>query len=188
MINQHGGVFPMMKIIDKLPETAPGLACLLVLVAVLLPAVYQVETAWTVSASAESELNRFYVRREPRVRVQLTDEEMDLLARLVTAEARGESYSGQVAVAAVVLNRMDSSLFPDTLSGVVYEPWQFQPVDDGSINRPATDEARRAVRDALRGMDPSRGALFFFNPTKAHSSYLWARQETVWIGGHRFSR
>ncbi len=112
--------------------------------------------------------------------------EMDLLARLVTAEAAGEPYAGQVAVAAVVLNRVRSPLFPDTIAGVIYEPWQFEPVLNGWIWNPPTATAWQAVRDALAGWDPSGGALYFFNWRTVTNPFLWSLPWRATIGSHRF--
>ncbi|MDI3298292.1 MAG: cell wall hydrolase [Bacillota bacterium] len=118
--------------------------------------------------------------------VWLTQGERYLLAQLVTAEAQGEPYEGQVAVAAVVLNRIKSPLFPDTLAGVIYQPGQFQPVTNGTIYQPASASALRAVDDALAGWDPTGGALYFFNPGKAYSYYLWTQRYLTTIGNHVF--
>jgi N-acetylmuramoyl-L-alanine amidase len=112
-----------------------------------------------------------------------------LLARVVYGEARGEPYTGKVAVAAVVLNRIDSSQFPDSLSGVVYQPGAFSVVDDGQINLSPDQEALRAARDAFNGWDPSGGALFYYNPYRiSGSSWMWTRQVIVTIGDHNFCR
>jgi N-acetylmuramoyl-L-alanine amidase len=118
--------------------------------------------------------------------VWLTQGERYLLAQLVTAEAQGEPYAGQVAVAAVVLNRMKSPLFPHTLAGVIYQPGQFQPVSNGTLYQPASATALRAVDDALAGWDPTGGALYFFNPGKAYSYYLWTQRYLTSIGHHVF--
>lgn len=94
--------------------------------------------------------------------IRCTPEEYDLLARLITAEADDQPYVVKVAVGAVVLNRVRSPLFPDDIASVIYEPWQFEPVLNGWINRPASPEAMQAARDALNGWDPTNGALYFF--------------------------
>lgn len=119
---------------------------------------------------------------------RLSVSDADLLARLVRAEAQGEPYEGQVAVAAVVLNRVNSSIFPNTISQVVYEPLQFEPVSNRTIYTPADETSRRAVRDAVSGWDPSHGALYFFNPAKTNNSFLWSRPHIITIGNHRFTR
>lgn len=113
-------------------------------------------------------------------------EEIDLLARLIRAEAEGEPYVGKVAVGAVVLNRLRSPLFPKTLADVIFEPDQFEPVANGTIWRPATADARRAALDAINGWDPTGGALYFYNPSKAYSWFLAAKRLLASIGGHVF--
>lgn len=114
-------------------------------------------------------------------------DELELLARLVAAEARGEPYAGQVAVAAVILNRVDSSQFPNSISGVAYQPLAFESVSNGLIwRRQPTQEAYNAARDALNGWDPSYGALFFWNPSKPVNPWIWSRRIVVRIGNHVF--
>ena len=109
-----------------------------------------------------------------------------LLARVVYSEARGEPYLGQVAVAAVVLNRVKSSEFPNTISGVVYQPWAFTAVNDGQINLTPNETAKKAAQDAMNGWDPTYGCLFYYNPRTATSE--WIRQKTIHlsIGSHVF--
>lgn len=118
--------------------------------------------------------------------------ELDLFARLVHAEAAGEPYAGQVAVAASVLNRLDSPLFPNTLTGVIYQVvsgfYQYSPVLDGRINLPANESARQAVRDALAGSDPSLGATGFYNPRKTTNAWVRQQPVTTIIGNHVFFR
>ena len=109
-----------------------------------------------------------------------------LLARLISAEARGEPYVGQVAVGAVVLNRMEHPSFPNTMSGVIYQKGAFTCIDDGQFNEPVADSAYRAARDALNGSDPSGGAIYYFNPATATSKWIWSRPLIVTIGKHRF--
>jgi len=109
-----------------------------------------------------------------------------LLARLISAEARGEPYAGQVAVGAVVLNRVDSPIFPDTVSGVIYQHGAFTCITDGQFNEPVAESSYRAARDALNGVDPSGGALYYFNPATATSQWIWSRPLLVVIGKHRF--
>lgn len=117
---------------------------------------------------------------------QYSSSDLYLLARVVYAEARGEPYLGQVAVAAVVLNRVKSSEFPNTISGVVYQPWAFTAVNDGQINLAPNDTARKAAQDAMNGWDPTYGCLFYYNPNTATSS--WIRQKAIHlsIGSHVF--
>jgi N-acetylmuramoyl-L-alanine amidase len=111
---------------------------------------------------------------------------VNLLARLISAEARGEPYNGQVAVGAVVLNRMKHPSFPNTMSGVIYQPGAFSCINDGQFNEPVADSCYQAARDALNGADPSGGAIYYFNPATATSSWIWSRPLIVVIGKHRF--
>ena len=113
---------------------------------------------------------------------------VNLLARLVYGEARGEPYSGQVAVAAVVLNRVNSSSFPNTIAGVIYQKGAFNVVDDGQINLSPNSTAIKAAQDALNGWDPSYGAIYYFNPNSATNRWIWSRPVTVVIGKHRFCK
>ncbi len=113
---------------------------------------------------------------------------LNLLARVVYGEARGEPYSGQVAVAAVVLNRVKSSSFPNTISGVVYQAGAFDAVRDGQINLSPNSTAIKAAQDALNGWDPSYGAIYYFNPSTATNKWIWSRPMTVTIGRHRFCK
>lgn len=114
--------------------------------------------------------------------------DLNLLARLVYAEARGEPYTGQVAVASVVLNRVKSSSFPNTVSGVIYQSGAFSVVSDGQINLTPNETARKAAQDAINGWDPSYGSIYYFNPKTATSSWIWSRPVTVVIGNHRFCK
>ncbi len=109
-----------------------------------------------------------------------------LMSKCVYGEARGESYTGKVAVAAVVLNRIASSSFPNTVSGVIYQSGAFTCVSDGQINLGTNDECTQAVYDAINGWDPSGGALFYFNPATATSAWIWSRPQIVTIGQHIF--
>lgn len=113
---------------------------------------------------------------------------LNLLARLVYGEARGEPYTGQVAVAAVVLNRVKSSSFPNTISGVIYQSGAFDVVRDGQINLTPNTTAINAAQDALNGWDPSYGAIYYFNPATATNKWIWSRPMTVTIGRHRFCK
>lgn len=111
---------------------------------------------------------------------------VDLLARVISAEARGEPYSGQVAVGAVILNRVEHPSFPNTIAGVVYQPGAFTCMVDGQIDQPVADSARRAAQEALNGSDPSGGAIYYFNPSTATSAWIWSRPLIKVIGKHRF--
>lgn len=114
--------------------------------------------------------------------------DFNLLARIISAEARGEPYSGQVAVGAVVLNRVEHPSFPDTIAGVVYQPGAFTAIVDGQFNQPVADSAYRAARDALNGWDPSGGAIYYYNPTTATSSWIRRRPVIKTIGTHVFCK
>ena len=111
-----------------------------------------------------------------------------LLAKLVYAEARGESYKGQVAVAAVVLNRVSSSSFPNTISGVIYQSGAFSCVSNGSINNTPSSEAIRAALDAMNGWDPTNGCLYYYNPRLTSDSWIRTRTVVTVIGNHSFAR
>ena len=117
-----------------------------------------------------------------------SNSDLNLLARLVYGEARGEPYTGQVAVAAVVLNRVESSKFPNSIAGVIYQPGAFDVVSDGQINMAPDATAIKAARDALNGWDPSYGSIYYFNPNTATSSWIWSRPHVVTIGNHRFCK
>ena len=114
------------------------------------------------------------------------DGDLQLLARIISAEARGEPYQGQVAVGAVVLNRVRHPSFPDTLSGVIYQTDAFTAVSDGQFDQPVAESAYRAAQEAMNGSDPSGGALYYFNPATATSAWIWSRPLIVTIGNHRF--
>ena len=114
--------------------------------------------------------------------------DVQLLARARNGEARGEPYEGQVAVGAVILNRVKSSKFPNTIAGVIYEPGAFTAVSDGQINVAISESSTvvKAARDALNGWDPSGGALYYFNPATATNKWIWSRPLIKTIGKHRF--
>lgn len=116
--------------------------------------------------------------------------DVQLLARAINGEARGEPYEGQVAVGAVILNRVKSSSFPNTIAGVIYEPGAFTAVSDGQINVPIAENSTivKAARDALNGWDPSGGALYYFNPSTATNKWIWSRPLIKTIGKHRFCK
>ena len=114
--------------------------------------------------------------------------DLNLLARLIYGEARGEPYAGQVAVGAVVLNRVKNSSFPNTISGVIYQSGAFDVVKDGQINLSPDSTAKKAAQDALNGWDPTYGAIYYFNPSTATNKWIWSRPMTVTIGRHRFCK
>ena len=116
-----------------------------------------------------------------------SDSDLNLLARLIYGEARGESYVGQVAVGAVVMNRIKSSSFPNTMAGVIYQSYAFTAVDDGQINLTPNATARKAAQDAMNGWDPTYGALYYYNPRTATSAWIFSRKTTITIGNHVFA-
>ncbi|WP_243112561.1 MULTISPECIES: spore cortex-lytic enzyme [Acutalibacteraceae] len=112
--------------------------------------------------------------------------DVNLLARVISAESRGEPYEGQVAVGAVILNRIQHPSFPNTLAGVIYQPGAFSCLNDGGINAAVSSSAYKAARDAINGWDPSGGAIYYYNPAKATSKWILSRPVLVVIGDHRF--
>ncbi len=115
-----------------------------------------------------------------------TEANINLLARIISAESRGEPYIGQVAVGAVILNRVEHPSFPDTLAGVIYQPGAFTAITDGQFNEPVSSEAYNAAKDALNGWDPSGGAIYYYNPDRAISKWIFSRPVITVIGKHRF--
>ncbi|GGM24608.1 hypothetical protein GCM10011351_07930 [Paraliobacillus quinghaiensis] len=123
----------------------------------------------------------------------LSASDQDLMARMVHAEAKGESYAGKVAVATVILNRVDHKDFPNTVSGVIYQRsvggyYAFTPVKNGTINQPADAEAKRAVKEALAFRGQGQGSIYFYNPRTAKSDWILTREVTITIGNHRFAK
>lgn len=114
------------------------------------------------------------------------DAEYNLLARLISAEARGEPYMGQVAVGAVVLNRIEHPSFPSSISGVIYQRGAFSCLSDGQFNQPISDSAYAAARDAMNGLDPSGGAVYYYNPATATNKWIRSRPVITTIGKHIF--
>jgi len=113
--------------------------------------------------------------------------DLNLLARLIHGEARGEPYIGQVAVGAVVLNRVKDPRFPNTIAGVIYQPGAFDVVSDGQINLEPNETAIKAARDAMNGWDPTYGCVYYYNPSTATSSWIWSRRIVLKIGKHNFA-
>lgn len=109
-----------------------------------------------------------------------------LLARIISAEARGEPYIGQVAVGAVILNRVEHPSFPDSIAGVVYQPGAFTAITDGQINQPVSESAYRAAKEALNGNDPTGGAIYYYNPSKTSNKWIRSRPVITQIGDHLF--
>jgi N-acetylmuramoyl-L-alanine amidase len=123
----------------------------------------------------------------------ISKEDKELLARLIRAEAVGEPYAGKVAVATVVLNRVDSNLFPNTINEVIYEVspggyYAFSPVQNGQINKPADVDSYRAVEEALAFRGQGKGSIYFYNPVTAKSEWILSRQVTIQIGNHVFAK
>ncbi|MCI6909416.1 MAG: spore cortex-lytic enzyme [Eubacteriales bacterium] len=116
------------------------------------------------------------------------DENSYLLARIISAEARGEPYEGQVAVGAVVMNRVRHPSFPNTIAGVVYQSGAFTAVTDGQFDQPIADSAYRAAADALNGWDPSGGAIYYYNPAKTSNAWIRTREVIKTIGSHIFAK
>ncbi|WP_163528148.1 cell wall hydrolase [Halobacillus ihumii] len=134
------------------------------------------------------ERNEIYPGEQLELPVTPDEDGKDLLARLVEAEAKGESYAGKVAVATVVLNRVTSDKYPDSIYGVIYDGYQFSPVLNGTINQPAGEESKRAVEEALGYQGYDHESLFFYNPDKATSEFLSNQEVTTVIGNHVFLR
>ena len=116
--------------------------------------------------------------------------DVQLIARAINGEARGEPYEGQVAIGAVILNRVKDSRFPNTIAGVIYQSGAFTAVADGQINQAMEDEATvmKAARDAMNGWDPTGGAVYYFNPSTATNKWIWSRPHIKTIGKHRFCK
>ncbi|MCI8636962.1 MAG: spore cortex-lytic enzyme SleB [Clostridia bacterium] len=116
--------------------------------------------------------------------------DIQLMARAINGEARGEPYEGQVAVGAVILNRVKSSKFPNTISGVIYQSGAFTAVSDGQINSPISEGSTvyKAARDAMNGWDPTGGCIYYFNPATATNKWIWSRPLVKTIGKHRFCK
>ena len=115
-----------------------------------------------------------------------TDANIRLLARMISAEGRGESYVGQVAIGAVIRNRIEHPSFPDTLAGVIYQNGAFTAINDGQFYEPVAESAYSAARDALAGWDPTGGAIYYYNPAKTSNSFIFSRPVIATIGAHRF--
>lgn len=115
-----------------------------------------------------------------------TEANINLLARIISAEARGEPYEGQVAVGAVILNRIEHPSFPDSLSGVIYQNGAFTAIVDGQFNQPVSKTAYNAARDAINGWDPSGGAIYYYNARKTSNAFIHSRPVITVIGNHRF--
>ncbi|WP_407672759.1 cell wall hydrolase [Pallidibacillus thermolactis] len=158
---------------------------------------YKIGQTYGVSVLSLKSINQLksstiYPGQELKLPEKITDEEFDLLARLVHAEAKGEPYAGKVAVATVVLNRVDHPDFPNTIKDVIYAKdsgyYAFTPVANGQIDLPADEESKKAVKEALAFRGQGNGSLFFYNPKTATSGYVATREVTVKIGNHVFAK
>lgn len=141
-----------------------------------------------VGARTEKALKITLSGKSSRSKNTVSSANLDLLAKCVYAEARGEPYTGQVAIAAVVLNRVKSSSFPNTVSGVIYQKNAFTCVSDGQINLTPNASAYSAAKDALNGWDPTNGCLYYYNPATATSKWIWSLKVELKIGKHSFAR
>ena len=141
-----------------------------------------------VGARTEKALKITLTGKSSRSKNNVSSANLDLLAKCVYAEARGEPYTGQVAIAAVVLNRVKSSSFPNTVSGVIYQKNAFTCVSDGQINLTPNASAYSAAKDALNGWDPTNGCLYYYNPATATSKWIWSLKVELKIGKHYFAR
>jgi len=121
-------------------------------------------------------------------KIGLQNNDIQLLARCIHSEGRGEPYIGQVAIGACVMNRIKSSSFPNSVAGVIYQPKAFSAVDDGQINLQPDETSIKAAREAMNGSDPTGGAIYYFNPAKTKNKYIWSRPQIKTIGKHIFAR
>lgn len=158
---------------------------------------YKIGKAYGVSVKSIKKRNHLqsdiiYPGQKLSIPQAITASEMDLLARLVHAEAKGEPYAGKVAVATVVLNRVDHPSFPNTIKEVIYSKegghYAFTPVANGTINQPADESAKRAVREALAFRGQGQGSLYFYNPKTSTSKWILSKKVTITIGNHRFAK
>lgn len=149
-----------------------------------------ISLASTVVAAITDESSTSSKKQTDQSSVSNSGDMVDLLARLINGEARGEPYKGQVAVGAVVMNRVESSEFPDTISGVIYQKGQFSCVTDGQFDKAIDKNSTvyKAAREALNGADPTNGCIFFYNPKTTKSKWLYTRTTVITIGSHRFAK
>lgn len=133
-------------------------------------------------------LNALGITNQSNQTGKYSDSDVNLLAKIITAEARGEPYSGQVAVGAVILNRIEHPSFPDSLSGVIYQPGAFSCLQDGQINAKTEDSCKKAARDAMNGSDPTGGAIYYYNPAKTSNKFMLSRPVLITIGKHKFCK
>lgn len=181
---------------EKFKKILKKLIIMCITISVLLVALYisynyeSLEIYSGVLAATKDQSSTSTKKNTDQSSIDNSGDMVDLLARLINGEARGEPYKGQVAVGAVVMNRVKSSEFPDTISGVIYQKGQFSCVTDGQINK-AIDEnstVYKAAQEALNGADPTNGCVFFYNPKTSKSKWLYTRQTVITIGSHRFAK
>jgi len=154
--------------------------------ALLIPK--QSSSAQTAATTASRSGNSSAAAQHAAVSSKLSAEELELLAKIVYGEARGESYEGQVAVAAVVLNRVKNPNFPNTIKGVIYQPGAFTAVTDGQFYLTPNETAYKAAKDAAAGWDPTGGALYYWNPATTTNKWIWSKPITTQIGSHVFAK
>ena len=135
-------------------------------------------------------INKNYFKQNISYAATSHTSDVQLIARAINGEARGEPYEGQVAVGAVILNRVKDSRFPNTIAGVIYQSGAFTAVSDGQINEPIDEDSTvyKAAQDALNGWDPTGGCVYYFNPDTATNSWIWSRTHVITIGKHRFCK
>lgn len=181
---------------EKIRKILKNIVLICVIIAALVIALYisynfeSVEIYDGVYAAIKDQSSTSTKKNTDQSSIDNSGDMVDLLARLINGEARGEPYKGQVAVGAVVMNRVKSSEFPDTISGVIYQKGQFSCVTDGQFNK-AIDEnstVYKAAQEAINGSDPTNGCIFFYNPKTSKSKWLYTRQTVVTIGSHRFAK
>mgnify|MGYP003548218820 FL=1 len=136
--------------------------------------------------SLENQVQKKTKNSQVQLPGKYSEQDLQLMANAVYGEARGEPYEGQVAVAAVILNRLESPDFPNSISGIIFQPRAFTAVADGQIWLEPNERAKQAVLDAMNGWDPSENALYYFNPETATSGWIWSRPQIKQIGDHIF--
>lgn len=181
---------------EKIRKMLKNIILIVFIITTLVVALYisynyeSVEICDSVYAAIKDQSSTSTKKNTDQSSIDNSGDMVDLLARLINGEARGEPYKGQVAVGAVVMNRVKSSEFPDTISGVIYQKGQFSCVTDGQFNK-AIDEnstVYKAAQEAINGSDPTNGCIFFYNPKTSKSKWLYTRTTVVTIGSHRFAK
>jgi len=195
--------------IKRIPETIALAVCIVFLLAAWAPAYAQTyliqpgDNLWTLAnqfgvsigtIQEENDINGTLILAGQTLEIPeeskapaISDEEMELLARAVYSEARGEPFQGQVAIAAVILNRVDNEDFPNTIKGVIFQPWAFTAVHDGQFWLTPDESAYAAVEEALAGNDPTEGAIYYYNPVTATNQWIRSREIITTIGKHVFA-